>query len=47
MDLMMGLRDPRLWIGLLMAAVLLVGCQAETDFDTVPEGGTETTADGY
>ena len=40
-------RDPRLWIGLLMAAMLLVGCQAETDLDTVPEGGTETTADGY
>jgi hypothetical protein len=36
-----------MWLGLLMAAVLLVGCQAETDFDTVPEGGTETTADGY
>jgi hypothetical protein len=45
--MLMPLRDARMWLGMLMAAVLLLGCQAETDFDTTPAGGTETTADGY
>jgi hypothetical protein len=42
----MQLRDARIWVGLLVAVVLLFGCQAETDFDTTPAGGTETTQGG-
>lgn len=40
----MRLRHARMWVGLLLVAVmLLLGCQAETDFDTTPAGGTGTT----
>ncbi|MGH8935914.1 MAG: hypothetical protein ACRDXD_06575 [Acidimicrobiia bacterium] len=45
----MRLRDARMWVGLLLLTILpLVGCQqGETDFDNLPEEGTDTTADGY